>query len=274
MVDKGVYIAGERLTGDDGWYQDVAARAVRHPRAPVTGQAAAVLYGLDGFEPGVRIDLAVRRAANTPTSSRRRQALGDPESVGGVMVSSVEEVLVDLGDRLARRPGCRAAITRLAPEDLVELALEAALRRPLTTLERVHEICLAAAPHPPGRAVLAQALERRPAGAPPTESYLETRLVQVLRDGGLPDFERQVNIEDDRGFVGRVDLYRDGVVLEAFGKRPHADQLDHDSFRTARLAALGFTVLPFTFEHVERDPEHVVRTTQDALVSPGSRRRR
>ena len=52
--------------------------------------------------------------------------------------------------------------------------------------------------------MLVEVLARR-SDQPPTESYLETRVVQVLRDAGLPTFDRQVELADEEGFIGRVD---------------------------------------------------------------------
>lgn len=109
----------------------------------------------------------------------------------------------------------------------------------------------------PGRATLAAVLQQRPAGAPATESYLETRCVQVLRRPGLPEFDRQVELSDDGGPIGRVDLFCRGVVLELVGARWHLDHFDRDHRRYARLAAAGYHLLPFTFNDVEHRSHHV-----------------
>ena len=163
------------------------------------------------------------------------------------------------------RPGCAAAHTSLDAVELVELAVEAALRLELTTVERLRDICHDAARNRPGRAVLQEVLRIRPEGAAPAESYLETRCVQVLRSGGVADFERQVVLQDSCGPIGRVDLRLGHVVIEVVGWVAHHDKLDPDSYRYARLTAAGFYVLPFTFRQIEFDPNHIVNATKAAL---------
>jgi hypothetical protein len=191
-----------------------------------------------------------------------------PERVGGVWCTSPGETLLGLAADLAPRPGCAAARRSLPVVDLVELALEAALRRDLVTLPGLVDLCAAADGRRPGRDVLLSALARWP-DQPPTESYLETRVVQVLRDAGLPEFDRQVELVDDAGPIGRVDLHRAGVVIEALGKAWHVPTVDPDDFRSSRLSSAGHLVLPLTFPHVESKPAHVARAVSSALARAG-----
>jgi hypothetical protein len=88
----------------------------------------------------------------------------------------------------------------------------------------------------------------------------------VLRDAGLPDFDRQVELTDEEGFIGRVDFFRAGVVIEALGKAWHLPTCDPDQFRSSRLSAAGHRALPITFHDVEARPEHVVRMVERALA--------
>lgn len=63
------------------------------------------------------------------------------------------------------------------------VAVESALRHRLTTEDELLELLASCGPNRAGAKTLEAVLERRPYGAPPTESYLETRGVQVLRNG-------------------------------------------------------------------------------------------
>jgi hypothetical protein len=266
---RGVYLVGPRLDGVERWFQDVALAAADGSSALVTGQAAAALYGLDGFDPGVSIAVQVARSTTAAhPGARRLRLLEPPEQVLGVWCTSPGETLLGLGADLASRPGCAAARRALPAVDLVELALEAALRRELATPSGLADLAAAADGKRPGRDVLLEALARRP-DQPPTESYLETRVVQVLRDAGLPSFDRQVELADDEGPIGRVDFHRAGVVIEALGKAWHLSTFDPDNLRSSRLIAAGHLVLPFTFHHVEAKPAHVVRAVARALARAG-----
>jgi very-short-patch-repair endonuclease len=135
----------------------------------------------------------------------------------------------------------------------VELASAVAVRRALR----------------PGADLLAACLTRRPAGAPATESYLETRGVQLLRRAGLPTGRRQVEVRDDRGaFVARVDLLLEDRLVVAFDGREHharAASFGPDRARWDRIAATGLTIVMFTAEQVERQPRFVAETVAATL---------
>ncbi|MCC6437674.1 MAG: DUF559 domain-containing protein [Acidimicrobiales bacterium] len=275
-VERGWYTRDQADTDEDRWLQHLAARTARYPDGRLAGQGAAALVGLDGFDPGS--PPTIYRPPGTSGRGpgvRRLELIEDPVEVMGLNVCGVGELLLGLGAELVRRPGCRGAIRALDPVELVELAVEAALRRGLTDLDRLRDVVRASRPNRPGRGVLAQVLAERPDGAPPTESYLETRFAQVLRAAGLPQFDRQVELFDDRGEIGRVDFRRDHVIAELVGKQWHLDRFNADHARYARLTAAGYRLLPFTFDDVERRPEHVARTVDGALsLGPAPPRRR
>jgi len=69
-------------------------------------------------------------------------------------------------------------------------------------------------------------------------------------------------------WVGRVDFLYDDVrlVIEVNGAWTHSTSMDvgRDQYRTARLVAAGYTVLPVS-EHLVLDaPEEVVRLVRSA----------
>ncbi len=267
----GLYLRGCRHAGEEGWRQDVAIACARRPDAAVCGETAAALRSLDGFAPGAPITLWTEPSGSPGRGVRRITRLGPVAQISGLPATDIDETLLDLGASLTPRPGCHGATRPLDPVELVELAVEDALRRGLTTVDRLREVVAAANRSRPGRRVLAAVLADRPAGAAPTESYLETRCLQVLRHGGLGDFERQVVLEDHDGVIGRVDLCRNRVVLELVGARWHLDRFDADHRRYARISAAGYRLLPFTFSDVEHRPDHVTRSTAAALAGVESR---
>ena len=263
-VGRGIYAATPRPDGEQRWLQELLVAQALHPDGRIGGQAAAALYGLDGFDWSVPISVHVApERSGRANGVRRFVALQDPETVKPFTVVGPDETLLGLGEGLMRRPGCRAATRKLAPEDLVELAVEAALRKRLVTIESLTEI-VRVGTRRPGRALLQEVLDRRPDDVA-TGSYLETRCVQVLRDAGLPYFRRQVPIEDGRGFIGFVDFHLDGIVIEIVGKEWHLDRFNPDHRRYARIGAAGYGLLPFTFDDIEFHPGHVVSATRDLL---------
>lgn len=270
-LHRGVYLAGPRLGGDLGWLQDVCALAAKHPSARIGGQTAAALRGLDGFDPGVPITLSTTRDHNLRTSEvRRRDRIGDTIDQDGLTICSIEETMVDLADGLRPRPGCRAASRPLPPIDLVELAIEAALRNELTTFGELVEAAASVRRHRAGAVVLAEALARR-GNVIPTESYLETRLVQVLRDAGLPAFDRQVHLPGADAVVRRVDFHLNGVVVEVLGRKFHDEKSLADHRRFSRLGATGLIIVSAMFEDIEGPYRALIGTIRQAMASAAGR---
>ena len=105
------------------------------------------------------------------------------------------------------------------------------------------------------------------------DSVGESRTRIILADAGF-EVRSQVTIEDQAGFVGRVDLLVDGVVvLEFDGLMKYAgadgrDALAAEKARVERLTRLGYEVVRVTWSDLE-DPvalvRRVVRARQIAL---------
>ncbi|MDH4147286.1 MAG: type IV toxin-antitoxin system AbiEi family antitoxin domain-containing protein [Acidimicrobiia bacterium] len=270
---RGVFVPGARPADPvERWVQDCHVAVVARPGDTLTGESAAGMLSLDGFQPGdfvragpVALQLPQSGSARWP-GGRRLARLAAPTTAAGLPISAVEEVLLAVADQPgpAPRPGCRAATTRLDVDELVELALEDALRRELVTLASLAEVIEAASWRRPGAAVLDAVLRRRGAAAP-TESYLETRCVQELRRAGLPAFERQQPADAPVGSY-RVDLVLDGVAIEPMGLEYHGQRVARDARRHSYLAGSGLTVIPVTFADVEFRPAEMVRNVRSALA--------
>ena len=105
-----------------------------------------------------------------------------------------------------------------------------------------------------------------PLAANPFESALRAIAVQVP---GL-DVRCQVRIDDDRGWVGRVDLADStlGIVVEADSMEYHGERqaMDRDVERYTRLACDGWLVLRFTWYQVMTRPEWVAQMLAKAVA--------
>jgi very-short-patch-repair endonuclease len=120
----------------------------------------------------------------------------------------------------------------------------------------------------PGIRVMRQVLADRGLDYVPPASSLESRVAQILRDAALPVFQRQVNLGDAHGWIGRVDFRAVDrpVVLEVQSERFHASLIDHqlDAERLSRLRAAGFAVVEITETEVWHRPERLVRKVREA----------
>jgi very-short-patch-repair endonuclease len=155
-------------------------------------------------------------------------------------------------------------LAAVVSDDVWEQALESALRQKHVTVEQLE----AALPEltrsrVPGTPLIRRVLARRPAGAAPTESVLETLMVQLARQiPGLPPPQRQVRIVNRNGrFVARVDLCWPEleIFLELDGSQ-HKGQPVHDAVRELDVViATGWVPGRFTWTEVVDHPVHTRR---------------
>ena len=107
------------------------------------------------------------------------------------------------------------------------------------------------------------------AAVPDAESFLESMLRSLLISAGITEFEPQVTVHDDDGFIARVDLgHRPArIALEAEGYEFHGSPADFaaDCRRYDDLVAAGWLVLRFTYQQVLGDPKWVVDRVQAAV---------
>ncbi len=197
----------------------------------VSGALAAVLHRSDAGAAPVA-DVTVDRTASAKRPGLRHRLLAPDRivEVAGFRCTDGLQTLVDLAHR--------------GPDDGWEQALESFLRRGLVTTKALEDEL----PHlgrmrMKGTARIRRILLMRPVGAPPTESLLETLMVQIARlVPGLGPPQRQVEVFDRWGdFVARVDLAWPelGIFIELDGQQ-HAGQPVYDASReTAVVAATG-----------------------------------
>ena len=179
-----------------------------------------------------------------PVHTRRRGRLIGGELVerDGVPCTNGLQTIVDL-----------AAVL----DDLEwEQALESALFKKLLTITELAQLDLRRVP---GAARVRRVLALRPPGARPTESLLETLMVQLARiTAGVPEPTRQVEVFDEFGeFVARVDLAWPelGLFIELDGQH-HKGQPVYDANRESRVvAATGWLCARFTWDEIRRNPK-------------------
>lgn len=189
-------------------------------RAVASHRSAAQLHRL----PGGRTDVIEilcprwRRTQHAGLKVHESRALDpiDVTFVDGIPTTTVERTLLDLAGayRSSR---------------VIELALENALRRGLTTIPRLQAM-LQRLGRPGRRGVrrLRPLVEARDPRRRVTDSEMETLLLRTLRDAGLPDPVVQHEVWVGSAFLGRVDAaYPDARI---------AIEYDSDEFHTGRVA--------------------------------------
>jgi very-short-patch-repair endonuclease len=222
-------------------------------------RAAAWVYGLDGV-PNLLPEFAVPHGSwhRGPYDHQRRR-IDDLEivEVDGVLITSVSQTLVDL-----------CAVVDL---DIVERAAESALRMRLVDEMRLRDFAYVSAFYRRGVPGLLEVLDRRPIGARPTGSDLETRYLQVVR-GEVRTPERQFDVVDPVGeLAGTADFGFPPIpfVVETDGFATHgrtAAQQQYDLNRQNRISDAGYDFRRFTHGDVVHRPAYVVRETRRGLL--------
>lgn len=196
-----------------------------------TGLVGARLLGLDAVD-----EVAV------PAWRRRRAVMfgGEPRLVDGVLVACPLQIIVELAALL---------------DDLHwEQSLESGLRKNLFTIADIEDLLPElSGSRTPGAPRIRRVLRLRPTGAPPTESLMETLMVQIARrTDGVPEPDRQVVVTDGDRFVARVDLawVPVGGFTELDGQG-HKGQPEYDASReTDVVATTGWLPSRFVWREV------------------------
>ena len=256
-VARGVY----RLAASaDGWAQRLRiATLTAGTSAVASHRAAARLHELDGLDRApVEVSVPGRRGRGARGIVHIASDLTsrDLQHRNGIRVTNPTRTIVDLG-----------AVTD--PSD-VEIAVDDALRRGLTTLERLGAMVdRLARPGRTGISTVRALLDERGEWLGTTDSALETMLLRVLLDSGLPHPVSQFELVHGGERIGRFDFAypEQAVIIEADSERWHMrrDRFVNDRTRRDRAEAIGWSVFEFTHHHITRQKGFVATTVGSAL---------
>ena len=225
--------------------------------AALYGPTAAQWWELEGFAED-QVEFVVPRVRKSLDPSvrlhtTRRWSTADLLTRDGVRLTSAVRTIIDLA-------GSRTST------DLLEKAIDSAVRLKLATIPRLTRRMTELAPGRPGIAILREIL--LDSGG---ESFLERRFLRLMRDARLPRPTCQV-VHAPGGRVMRVDFeFRPkNVVVEVSGRFGHTSDRHRqtDARRRNALQQLGKTVLEFTTIDVLSSPDYVVATLATSGVVP------
>jgi very-short-patch-repair endonuclease len=244
--------------GRTEWHQRLAALS-EWCEGVASHRSAAALLSLDGYAPGALEVWSPKRreCAWTDASVYRASVVpADSTVVDGIRTTSATRTLVDLA--------------ATSEPDSVELALEDALRRGLTSLPRLRwALSVEGARGRPGAKLLRGLVSRLDAEDAVTESGFELRLHQLLRRAGLPQPVRQFEIYYDGRVVARADFAYPSrkLAIEGVSYRWHSGRSAwyRDQRRLNGVVALGWRVLNVTWEDLRESPDEIVERIRRAL---------
>jgi very-short-patch-repair endonuclease len=221
---------------------------------------AARLFGLRGFHGWKPVEVAVggRRAPRLPGVVGHRIRGLERTRVGVIPVVMPAEALL----------GAAATASQLA-----EGAVNDALVRGLVSLPGlVRFLNRRAACGRDGVGRLRQLAEEQIRAGGPTESWLEDRLVEFLRQQSFPSPRRCYRVDLPGGRVRLDTAWPDLLVnVEADGRLWHTSPSDRrrDAARDARLKAAGWTVVRVTWLQLTEEPQDVADRIAHALGRAG-----
>jgi hypothetical protein len=215
----------------------LAACWTASPPCAISHRSAAALYELPGGR-GDLIELTCKRWLRTRrpglvAHESTRLATLDIRQVDGIPVMRPELVVLELAGWQSR-------------PSYIEAVVHAARRKRLLTYESTKEVFDRHARRGlRGVRALRTVLDQWDPGRRPTESEMETLLLQKLRDGGCPEPIPQFEIVDGRGlFIARVDAAFPAwkIAIDYASKQEHSDefQLARDARRRNQIVAAGW----------------------------------
>jgi very-short-patch-repair endonuclease len=159
-------------------------------------------------------------------------------------------------------------LASVCPADVVEEALDDALRRRLLTVSRLRWR-LEQLGRRGGAATIRRLLDLRSGDGRASQSVLETRFLRLVRRSKLPSPERQYQIRERGRLLAVVDFaYPDvRLAIEADGYRWHSGRLrwQRDLERRNALTQLGWRIVHVTAHDIEQRPAEIVAAIREAL---------
>ena len=245
----------------EGWRQRATAACCWRPDGALTAESAAFLLGLDDREPAA-VELLLEGSPKRPAHWVRIHSTVElPEtdrlSRGILKITTPERTLIEVAAHV--------------PVFRLEAYLDATLRLGLSSLERVRDrIGELRTPGRANSAVLSDLIAQREGDRRPAESVLETLMNRRVRAGELPRPVKQFVVMDSGEFIARVDFAypEQKLAIEVDSVSHHLGRtaFERDRARDARLMALGWRVLRFTYRQMKDEPDFVLSSIRAALT--------
>ncbi|MEA3076429.1 MAG: hypothetical protein QOF60_1337 [Actinomycetota bacterium] len=260
-LGRGVYrIAGRRPC----WEQRLAGLTLAAgPTAAASHRSAAALLGIPGFERGGIVEVTTPRPRRHRTEGEvvhrwRPFPAHHLTVVEGIVTTRVARTLCDLAGIL--HPG--------KTERAIDNCLAMGIATPGTLEAAVSDL---ASRGRKGIAVMRRLLADRSEAYVPPASETEARFRDLVREAGLPEPVRQLDVGDEEAWVGRVDVsYPPArLLIELDSRRHHSSKLDleADLARDRRLTRAGWRVVRFTWTDLVERPGWVVSELRRLLES-------
>jgi very-short-patch-repair endonuclease len=247
--------------GQSDWHQMLmAACKWGKDETAASHRAAAALLHLEGFPPEV-VEISTKGGKDPRQMAfhvHRSTVFDRTEitTISNIPTTTATRTLLDLG--------------AVVESDKLELALEDALRRGLTSVARLKWFLDVHAQHGRrGIGLMRRLLAEKERRASITESGFEMRLFQELRRARLPLPVPQYSVTEAGRTIARVDFAypQQRLALEAVSYKWHSARgaWKRDQTRWNELVARGWRIVNVTWDELRDRPHVVIALIRDAL---------
>ncbi|HEV2758046.1 MAG TPA: type IV toxin-antitoxin system AbiEi family antitoxin domain-containing protein [Acidimicrobiales bacterium] len=242
------------------WHQTLVAAVLgAGPGAAASHRSAAFLHDLRGVAPRAEVSVVSRRSPRTVgVLVHRVMQLGSPDTavVEGISCTQPARTLIDLAGVL-RRAALETVLDDCLSRRLVSVQY---VQRRLDSLGRQGRS---------GTGTLAELLAQRTGARPRTQSEFERRLLLALDRRDLPVPRTQYEVALPGGRKAFLDFAYPELQLgiEADSYEHHSSRTDwaRDRTRNRLLTALGWRILPVTWEDLVPDPTGLIAVVARSL---------
>ena len=223
--------------------------------------AAARLWGSGPFDTaGLEISIPRRQQLELPDVVIHR-----PQDLAGIDTTSFRQIPVTTATRTV------IDLAGTAPRALTEAAFDDALRRRLTSLNKIERhLERLGRRGRPGIALVRELVAGR-RGQGVTDSELETLFLRILRSTRLPRPVLQHVVRDRGRFLARLDFaYPDlrlAIEIDSYEHHSGRAHFERDRRWLSRLAALGWRILHITWAQLVNEPDEVARLVARAIIA-------
>jgi hypothetical protein len=269
----GVYVAGG---APPSWRQELwVAQLAVGPRSAIGGRAAGQLLGMRGFRSDAIEVITHEGGAHRLRGGILRETFWLPEehiiTIEGLRVTTVARTCFDV----AGSPPCRGTLTHPVRREVhkrwVKRVINSGMADLGLTIDGMVRVLVALGRRgKPGTAIVREILHEFGPDYVPTDTGLEFSFVDLLEANRIDQPERQVDMSDEQGWIGRVDfLYRLARLVVEIDGPEHDTPLQKavDAARDERLRAAGWRVLRIHWLELLHNPERVIRRLMAALAA-------
>jgi hypothetical protein len=257
-----VHTAVYRVTGSRRtWRQSLMAACLAAGRgSAVSHLAAAHLWKLPCGRERVEITITKTRSLRLEgvVVHRTSQLSGiDVVWVDHIPVTTAARTVIDLAAVLTRKD-----LAEVLDQALAERRFPLAyLRRRLAALGTQGRL---------GSGKLAALIDERIGGPRRPGSAFERRLFRILTEAGLPLPEREYEVRLADGRLKRIDFafvdFKLGIEADSYRHHSSLTDWSRDHERNNQLIALGWVILPITYDQMMKDPAGVATLIRRTLA--------